>query len=195
VEYNPSFNSAIAAFMVVGTFAFAGFSIAAAATKEEVAHCRAIGRLSDRLDCFESLKQSPKSKNEQFPITRDLAQVANDTVRTPPDDSHRFARSGDRAITGSINRLSFFPGQPFCRDREALGALMLAGLLTSDLAKATTIGCQSIPEDAKLEVLERYPGIFSFVRIVRVKVTSHTKPDLESGFTIELGPEDSSSPR
>jgi hypothetical protein len=40
----------------------------------------------------------------------------------------------------------------------------------------------------KLELLERYPGVFPFMRMIKVKVTSPTKPDLTVGFTIEMGP-------
>jgi hypothetical protein len=72
-------------------------------------------------------------------------------------------------------------------DPDALAAMILAGLLTSDPAKAATRGCQSIPEDAKLELLERSPTVFSSMRMIRVKVTSPTQPDLTSGFTIEMG--------
>jgi hypothetical protein len=66
--------------------------------------------------------------------------------------------------------------------------MIVAGLLTSDPSQAATPGCQAIADDAKVELLERSPGIFSFMRMVRVKVTSPTHPDLTSGFTIEMGP-------
>jgi hypothetical protein len=124
--------------------AIASSAVGAAATKEEVAHCRAIENPSERLDCFKSLKRSP-------------------------------------------NAIDHLPGQPLCVDREALAAMILAGLLTSDPTKAATRGCQSIPDDAKLELLERYPGVFPFMRMIRVKVTSPTRPELTSGFTIEMG--------
>jgi hypothetical protein len=65
--------------------------------------------------------------------------------------------------------------------------LILAGLLTSNPTEAATRGCQTIPDDAKLELLERSPSVFPFMRIIKVKVTSPTQPDLSSGFTIEMG--------
>ena len=65
--------------------------------------------------------------------------------------------------------------------------MVLAGLLTSDPTKAATDGCQTLPGDAKLELLERYPSVFPSIRIVRVRVTSPTQPDLTFGFTIETG--------
>jgi hypothetical protein len=168
--------------------AIAGVNLAAAATKQEVANCRAIEQPSERLDCFKSLKRSAKAKIEHSPTKRDPTGATNDDSQPTTDDSKRSPPPDDPTTTGSINRLSFAPGQPLCTDRDALGAMILAGLLTSDPAKAATIGCQSIPEDAKLELLERSPSIFPFMRIIRVKVTSALKPDLASGFTIELGP-------
>ena len=66
----PAFEDRIEALMmsVVG---IAGFmlamvspTIASAATIEEVAHCRAIPRLAERLDCFKSLKPGPRPKTE-----------------------------------------------------------------------------------------------------------------------------------
>jgi hypothetical protein len=92
----------------------------------------------------------------------------------------------DPATTSSIDRLSV-AGQPLCVDAEALAAMILAGLLTSDPTKAATHGCQTLPGDAKLELLERYPSVFPSIRIVRVRVTSPTQPDLTFGFTIETG--------
>jgi hypothetical protein len=102
-------------------------------------------------------------------------------------DAIRSQSSDDAATTDSIDRLSFAHGQPLCKDRDTLAAMILAGLLTSDPTKAATPGCQTIPDDAKLERLERYPSFFPFMRIVRVKVTSPTQPDLVSGLTIEMG--------
>ena len=92
----------------------------------------------------------------------------------------------DPATTSSIDRLSV-AGQPLCVDTEALAAMLVAGLLTSNPKNAATHGCQTLPEDAKLELLERYPSVFPSIRIVRVRVTSPTQPDLTFGFTIETG--------
>jgi uncharacterized phage protein gp47/JayE len=72
-------------------------------------------------------------------------------------------------------------------DRVTLAEMILAGLLTSDPLQAATPGCQAIPDDAKLELLERSSSVFSFMRMIRVKVISPTQPDLTSGFTIEMG--------
>jgi hypothetical protein len=158
--------------------------IAAAATKEDVAHCRTIEKLSERLDCFKSLKPSSKAqtKFEHAP-----SAPAVDATKSKRGDAMGFPSSDNPAITGSIAHLSFAPGQPLCVDRDALAAMILAGLLTSNPTEAATHGCQAIPDDAKLELLERSPSVFPFMRIIKVKVTSSTLPDLSSGFTIEMG--------
>jgi hypothetical protein len=160
----------------------ANATIAEAATKEEVAHCRAIQQLAGRLDCFKSLKRGPKAKLEHAP-----SETADDTTKAKAEDLRLSPSSDDPATTASVDRLRFAPGQPLCVDRDTLAAMILAGLLTSDPAKAATRGCQTIPDDAKLELLERSPSVFPFMRMIRVKVTSPTQPDLTSGFTIEMG--------
>jgi hypothetical protein len=183
-----SFRRVGVTFIVGCVLAIGGVNVGAAATKEEVAHCRAIEQPSERLDCFKSLKRDAKAKIEHPLTKRDPTDATNDDSKPTTDDSKRSPPPDDPVTTGSINRLA--PGQPLCTDRDALGAMILAGLLTSDPAKAATIGCQSVPDDAKFELLERSPSIFPFMRIIRVKVTSRTKPDLASGFTIELGSDD-----
>jgi hypothetical protein len=75
-----------------------------------------------------------------------------------------------------------------CVDRDALTAVLVAGLLTSNAAEAATIGCQSLPGDAKLEILERNSSIFSFIRIIKIRVSSPTNPSPLIGFTVETGP-------
>jgi len=262
-------------------------TIASAATIEEVAHCRAVPQLAERLSCFKALKPSPRAKTEDAapakkqdagsskvkdaarakakraapakteqaapaktkqavpaktdeaapanrdeaaPANRDEAAPANRSEAAPakteqaapeqatpdqaapakteqaapantdeaaPVKTETTTRSNtgealfsstpdDPANTSSIGRLSV-AGQPLCVDAEALAAMILAGLLTSDPTKAATHGCQTLPGDAKLELLERYPSVFPSIRIVRVRVTSPTQADLTFGFTIETG--------
>jgi hypothetical protein len=55
--------------------------------------------------------------------------------------------------------------------------MLAAGVLASSPADATTNGCQAIPEDAKVELLESYPSGLRFLRVIRVKVTSPAPPD------------------
>jgi hypothetical protein len=252
----------IAGFML----AIVGPTMTSAATIEEVAHCRAIPQLAERLKCFKSLKPGPRAKTEDAaPAKKHDAgwSKVKDAVRAKqaaPAKSEQAARAktehaapeqtapaktkqtaseqaarakteqpapeqtapakteqpasantneaapaitetttksntgealfsptpDDPATTSSIDRLSV-AGQPLCVDAEALAAMVLAGLLTSDPTKAATDGCQTLPGDAKLALLERYPSVFPSFRIVRVRVTSPTHPDLTFGFTIETG--------
>jgi hypothetical protein len=160
----------------------ASTTIGFTATKQEVAHCRTIEQLAARLDCFKSLKSGPKAKVEHAP-----SDTADDTTKPKSGDAVRSHPSDAPSTTASIDHLSFAPGQPLCKDRDALAAMILGGLLTSDPTKAATPGCQSIPDDAKLERLERYPSVFPSIRMTRVKVTSPSQPDLTSGFILELG--------
>ena len=127
-------------------------------------------------------EQAAPAKTEQATPSNTQATPqlnAGEALISPTPDGH--------AITASIDRLGFALGQPICVDRETLAGMILAGLLTSDPTKAATHGCQIVPDDAKLEPLERSPSAFSFMRIIKVKVTSPTQPDLKSGFTIEMG--------
>ena len=262
MAFNRSFRTTGAAAAVVTgcMLAIAGTTIAAAATIEEVAHCRAIPQLAERLKCFKSLEPGPRAKTQDAapakkqgagsskvkdaarakqaaPAKSEQAAPANrpakpakteqaapeqtapakteqpapeqtapakteqpapaNTDEAAPAITETTTKSNtgealfsptpdDPATTSSIDRLSV-AGQPLCVDAEALAAMVLAGLLTSDPTKAATDGCQTLPGDAKLELLERYPSVFPSIRIVRVRVTSPTQPDLTFGFTIETG--------
>jgi hypothetical protein len=203
--------------------AIASTTIGAAATIEEVAHCRAIPQLAERLNCFKSLKPGQKAKTEDaapakkrdagLSKVKDAGSRANakqavpaktpakteqapppkpDETAPPKTETTTQSNTGeapmqdDPANTSSIDRVSFAHDQPLCKDRDTLAAI-IAGLLTSDPSQAATPGCQAIPDDAKLELPERSPSVFPFMRMIRVKVTSSTQPDLTSGFTIEMG--------
>jgi hypothetical protein len=273
------------------TLAIVSPTIASAATIEEVAHCRAIPQLAERLNCFKSLKPGPRTKTEDAapakkrdigsskvksvaraklkqaapakteqaapankeqaapntehaapanaeqaapaateqvaprntehaapanaeqaapsntehaaPATteqaapRNMEQAAPNTEQAAPANAETTTKSSagealfsptpdDPATTSSIDRLSV-AGQPLCVDAESVAAMLLAGLLTPDPKSAATHGCQILPDDARLELLERLPSVFPSIRIVRVRVTSPTQPDLTFGFTIETG--------
>ena len=266
------------------TLAIVSPTIASAATIEEVAHCRAIPQLAERLNCFKSLKPGPRAKTEDAasakkrdagsskvkdaaraeakqaapakteqpvakteqpapakteqparakteqpapakteqpapakteqaapakteqaasakteqaaPAKMEQAAPANMEQAAPTKAETRTKSNAgealfsptpdDPATTSSIDRLSV-AGQPLCGDTEALAVMLVAGLLTSNPENAATGGCRTLPEDAKLQLLERYPSVFPSIRIVRVRVTSPTQPDLTFGFTIETG--------
>ena len=148
-----------------------GNPVALAATKDEVSRCRAIQQPIQRRDCFESLKKGPKAKAEE------AAKAKTENAPSPP--------APDVATTSTVDRINVAPGQPICVDRDALAAMLAAGVLASSPAEATTNGCQTIPEDAKVELLESYPSGLRFLRVIRVKVTSPAPPGSTVGFTIE----------
>jgi hypothetical protein len=134
-------------------------------------------------------EQAAPAKAEQAaPANTDEAApaITETTTKSNTGEALFSPTPDDPATTSSIDRLSV-AGQPLCVDAEALAAMVLAGLLTSDPTKAATDGCQTLPGDAKLTLLERYPSVFPSIRIVRVRVTSPTQPDLTFGFTIETG--------
>ena len=116
------------------------------------------------------MEDVPKAKSEGAP------PAVQETVRDDP------------VTTSSINRLRAASGQPLCIDQDSLAAALMAGVLASSPAEATTNGCQTVPEDAEVEVIERFPSSFQFLRVVKVKVTSHThQPEPSVGYTVEIG--------
>jgi hypothetical protein len=148
-------------------------AVVSALTKDEASRCRAIRNYIERRDCFESLREESKAKAEE---------AAKAKTGNAPS-----TRAPDAATTSAIDHLSIAPDQPLCVDRDALAAILAAGALASSPAEATTNGCQTIPEDAKVELLVRYPNGLRFLRVIKVKVTSPALPDSTVGFTIETG--------
>jgi hypothetical protein len=150
--------------------------IAFAATKKQIAHCRSLDDPTERLACFKRRGMTSESGAE-----------SNDPSKTPDAPDQAPTKTSEPETTGAINRLGAAPSQPLCESRDALAVLLAAGLLASAPAATTTVGCRTLPADAQLEVLERDPSGLSFMRIVKVKVTSKSEPDLTAGFTIEIG--------
>ena len=72
------------------------------------------------------------------------------------------------------------------KDKAILAALF-------DLAEASKgarlgrYGCQTIPKDAQVEVLKRFPSSFQFVRLVKVNVTFTPQPNSRIGYTFVPG--------
>jgi hypothetical protein len=133
-------------------------------------------------------EEAAPAKTETAPAKTHEAAPANTEMTTQSNTGEGLLspRQDDPATTSSIDRLSFARDQPLCEDRDALVAMIVAGLLTSDPSQALTPGCQAVPSDAKLDLLERSPSLWPFMRVIRVKVTSPTQPDLTSSFTIEM---------
>jgi hypothetical protein len=128
----------------------------------------------ERRDCFESLREESKAK-------------AEGAAKVKIDNTPSSAAPDAPATAPTVGYLSVTPGQPLCVDRDALAAILAAGVLASSPAETTTNGCQTIPEDAKVELLERYPNALRFLRVIKVKVTSSALPASTVGFTIETG--------
>ena len=186
-EMSPVKAVSIAVLFLVGSSV-----VARAATIEEVAHCRAIQTNSERWNCFKSLKGqrqgAPKAKREDTPKAKgeDTRAKGEDTTSPIIRDVHETAPD-DPASTSSIDHPSVTPGRPLCVDQDSLAAMLVAGVLASSPAQVTTNGCQTIPENAQVELLQRYPSGFNFLRAVKVKVTSPTQPDPTVGYTVEIG--------
>jgi hypothetical protein len=131
---------------------------ACAATIEEVAHCRAIPQLGERLNCFKSLKPDPSAKTENAAPakkqdagsskTKDAARAKakpaaparTETTTKSNTAEPLFSPTPNDPATTSVDHLKG-AGQPLCVDAEALAAMLLAGLLTSDPKNAATHGC------------------------------------------------------
>jgi hypothetical protein len=92
-------------------------AIVSALTKEEASRCRAMRNYIERRDCFESLKEGPKAKAEE------AAKAKTGNAPSPP--------APDPATTPAIDHLSIAPDQPVCVDRDALAAILAAGVLAS----------------------------------------------------------------
>ena len=144
-------------------------TIVPATAKEGVARCRAIRHGIQRRDCFEFVRQKSQEPRKAR---------AKDTSPLTPHDP---------ASTSSIDHLSAVLGRPLCVDRDTLAAMLVAGVFASRPTEVATNGCQAIPWDAEVELLERYPSGLHFLRIIKVKMTSPGQPDSTVGFTIETG--------
>ena len=132
-----------------------------------IARCQAIQDAVQRRDCFRSLNGK--------------------IMAAPPVPFVQDRGADNPETTSAINHLSAI-GQPLCVDRDALAAMLMAGVLASNPKNVTTNGCQTISEDAEVEVLERYPSSFRFLWVVKAKVTAASLPAPIVGYTIEIGP-------
>jgi hypothetical protein len=95
--------------------------------------------------------------------------------------------SDDRASTSSIDRLNVATGQPVCVDQDALSAAFVAAVVIGTRPEQIArYGCHMIPKDAQVEVLQRFPSGFQFLRLVKVNVTSPSQPVSTVGYTFEI---------
>jgi hypothetical protein len=96
------------------------------------------------------------------------------------------AAPDDPASTSSNDHLSVAPGQPVCEDQDSLGAALVAAVVLGTSPALARYGCQTIPKDAKVEILQRFPSGFEFLRVVKVNVTSPSQADATVGYTFEI---------
>ena len=99
----------------------------------------------------------------------------------------RELASDDPVSTSSIDHSSVLSGQIVCADQDSLLAAFVAGVtLGTDSSRLVRYGCQTIPTDAQVEVLQRFPSSFPFVRLVKVNVTFAAQPNSRVGYTFEI---------
>jgi hypothetical protein len=95
--------------------------------------------------------------------------------------------SDDPASTSSIDHLNVATGQPICADQDALAAAFFAAVVIGTPPERTaSYGCHMIPNGAQVEILQRFPSGFQFLRLVKVNVTSPSQPVSTVGYTFEI---------
>jgi hypothetical protein len=197
-------------------FGIVRVGVSDAATIEQVAKCRAIAQRSVMVACFNALKHRSAKTEVRAPANSEDATSLKKDETAPASTEDAAATKAEGATssnreqvapvkrdatlpsvvppsaddepltTSSINPPTAIFDRPLCVDRDALAGMLVAGLFTSDPKLAVTRGCQTLPSDAELQIVERYPAVFSFMRMIAVKVMSPKRPDLTVGFTIEV---------
>jgi hypothetical protein len=100
--------------------------------------------------------------------TEDVPKVQSDHPQPVPLGSLQTA-SDDRASTSSIDRLNVAAGQPVCADQDALAAAFFAAVVIGTRPEQiASYGCRMIPKDARVEILQRFPSGFQFLRLVKL---------------------------
>ena len=120
--------------------------------------------------------------------TQDVSTVQPEETRSAQREDTQLpaAPLDDPVSTSSNGHLSGTAGQPLCASRDALAAALGEGVLGPNQAQAATIGCQTIAQNAEVELLQRFPSGFQFLQIVKVKVTSSSQTEPLVGYTIEI---------
>ena len=120
--------------------------------------------------------------------TQDVSTAQPEETRSAQREEPQLpaAPLDDPVSTSSNGHFSGTAGQPLCVSRDALAAALGEGVLVPNQAQATTIGCQTIAENAEIELLKRFPSGFQFLQIVKVKVTSSSQTEPLVGYTIEI---------
>jgi hypothetical protein len=93
----------------------------------------------------------------------------------------------DPKSTLSIDHLNVATGQPVCVDQDALAAAFFAGVVIGTRPEQlASYGCHMIPNDAQVDILQRFPSGFQFLRLVKVNVISPSQPVSTVGYTFEI---------
>ena len=130
----------------------------------------------------------PKVQTEDVPevTTEDIPKVKSEDPQPVHLGSLQTA-SDDRASTSSIDRLNVATGQPVCVDQDALSAAFVAAVVIGTRPEQIArYGCHMIPKDGQVEILQRFPSGFQFLRLVKVNVTSPSQPVSTVGYTFEI---------
>jgi outer membrane biosynthesis protein TonB len=130
----------------------------------------------------------PKVQTEDVPKvqTEDVPKVRSEDAQPVPLRSLQTA-SDDPTSTSSIDHLNVATGQPVCVDQDALAAAFFAGVVIGTRPEQlASYGCHMIPNDAQVDILQRFPSGFQFLRLVKVNVTSPSQPVSTVGYTFEI---------
>jgi hypothetical protein len=121
----------------------------------------------------------PKVKAE------DVAKVKSEEAQPVPVLQ---TASDDPASTSSIDHLNVASGQPVCVDQDSLAAAFFAAVVIGTRPEQIArYGCHMIPNDPQVDILQRFPSGFQFLRLVKVNVTSPSQPVSTVGYTFEIG--------
>ena len=130
----------------------------------------------------------PKMQEQDVPKanTENVSKAISEDAQPVPLPRLGTA-SDDPASTSSIDHLSVAPGQFVCPDQDSLAATFVAGvMLGTNAERIAKYGCKTIPKDARVEILHRFPSGLQFLRVVKVNVTSPSQPDSTVGYTFEI---------
>jgi hypothetical protein len=130
----------------------------------------------------------PKVQTEDVPKvqTEDVPKVRSEDAQPVPLRSLQTA-SDDPTSTSSIDHLNVATGQPVCVDQDALAAAFFAGVVIGTRPEQlASYGCHMIPNDAQVDILQRFPSGFQFLRLVKVNVISPSQPVSTVGYTFEI---------
>ncbi len=134
-------------------------------------------------------EEIPKTKTEDVPKAK-TEEVPKAKRENDPPAALQGAQepaSDDHASTSSIDHPSVVLDQLVCADQDSLAAAFVAGVvLGASPAQIAKYGCQTIPNDAQVEILERFPSSFQFGRVVKVNVTAPPQSNSTVGYTFEI---------